>query len=402
MAAAARSIWRKSITWLRVVLPPWWSLATFAGVLAILELFAHTVLRGTSHWDVDTRELALLAHSPRDVWLAAALVFYGAFRVLARHPSYRPAYAEWLARTPWHGQLALPLGPVHLMPQDGLILLAAWLISRHDSRLDFHCVAALLMLPFLFGLVVALRATGATAHAYLLAYGLAAAVCAGIPSPASTPLLIPLYCLGWHGLTISLRGLAAGVPSRLRQALRSLGMVKRSELPVTRNTIGFPLAQIGPRFDYPAISPRESLLISWLIAAWVYALSSRVPNPVDRAEIAYTLAQAGVIVAALVRVKIYCSEYRPPITLAGRLATRRWIIPGYDRVWLPLVFAAVAILPLNLLAIMGVREFEFGPLALGLGFSISLGMPPRLGDWALTGDHRIAADPFTRAEFLEI
>jgi hypothetical protein len=43
-----------------------------------------------------------------------------------------------------------------------------------------------------------------------------------------------------------------------------------------------------------------------------------------------------------------------------------------------------------------------GPLALCLGLTLLLGMPPRLRDWALTGNHRIVASPSRRSEFIEL
>ncbi len=299
MAGGSRPFWRACVTWLRVVLPPWWSVVLFLVVLIAFELLAHTLLRGPTYREATQPKLDLMLHTPRDIWLAFALVFYGFFRVLAKHPLFRPAYAEWLAGTPWHGQLSLPLGPIHLLPQDGLILLAAWLVSRHDSRLDVHALAALCMLPYLFGLIVALRMTGAGAHAYLVSYGLAAAVWLGLPSPGATLLLIPLYCVGWHGLLISLRGLALNESPRLREAFRKFAIIKPSATPVQRKTIGFSLAQLGPGADYLAISLGESLLISWLVAAWVFALASRNPDPGERVAIGYVTALMGVGLAAL-------------------------------------------------------------------------------------------------------
>jgi hypothetical protein len=288
------------------------------------------------------------------------------------------------------------------VPQDGLILIAAWLVSRHDSQFNFHAVVALFAMPYLIGLAVALRATGGRPHAYLLGYGLAGAVWFGLPSLAATLLLILLYGVAWHGLPISLQRLTLNDSPRIREVLRSLTLVKPTTPSSRRKIVGFPLAQLGPQVDYAAISVGESLLLAWLAAAWLYAAVSRSPNAEERVTVAYTLAQAVVLVAALVRLIVYCSEFRPPLTLAGRLATRRWLIPGYDRVWLPMACALAVILAINFLFFEGVRQYELAPLALGLSLSILLAMPPRLSDWALTGQHRIVADPLARTEFIEI
>jgi hypothetical protein len=116
MASASRSRWQAPVTWMRVVLPPWWSVILFAVGLVACELLAHWAMRGFEGWgvvnwdDVQSREFAWLVHRPRDGWLAAGVIAYGLYRVMAMHPFYRPAYAEWLSQTPWHGRLPLALG----------------------------------------------------------------------------------------------------------------------------------------------------------------------------------------------------------------------------------------------------------------------------------------------------
>ena len=40
------------------------------------------------------------------------------------------------------------------------------------------------------------------------------------------------------------------------------------------------------------------------------------------------------VIALVVRLLIYTGPFRPPISLRGRIATGRWVIPGYDYVLL--------------------------------------------------------------------
>jgi hypothetical protein len=96
--------------------------------------------------------------------------------------------------------------------------------------------------------------------------------------------------------------------------------------------------------------------------------------------------------AALGRVLVYCNTCRSPISLFGRIATGRLIIPGYDRVML----APLAIL-LTALAVAFIGDaYELLPsviagLAAGLVTLIGLGAGPSLRRWHLTGEHRIVS-----------
>ena len=56
---------------------------------------------------------------------------------------------------------------------------------------------------------------------------------------------------------------------------------------------------------------------------------------------AYAIALPLAIAA---RLFIYCNGYLPPISLTGRLATGRWLNPGYDQIFVaPLLAALVGV-----------------------------------------------------------
>lgn len=92
---------------------------------------------------------------------------------------------------------------------------------------------------------------------------------------------------------------------------------------------------------------------------------------------------------ALFRLFIYCVPYRPPINLLGRLATGRLIIPGYDKVFVSPLAAAVGV-PLLAwqLTGLGLPAKLVMPVAAAAGLYLVLAGPPLYPDWHLTGHHR--------------
>jgi hypothetical protein len=97
--------------------------------------------------------------------------------------------------------------------------------------------------------------------------------------------------------------------------------------------------------------------------------------------------------AVLIRLLAYIGPYRPPISFWGRILTGRWIIPGYDYVFLaPLCTLLVALLGWRAALLAGPDHWGIVvyPLATAAVLIVALNMSPSLGQWSLTGHHRIA------------
>ena len=90
------------------------------------------------------------------------------------------------------------------------------------------------------------------------------------------------------------------------------------------------------------------------------------------------------------RLAIYVDGYYSPISLWGRIWTGRWIIPGYDRVFIaPLVIIAVGPLSVYCLQAVGLPLDVAATVGIGTMTLAALILPPRLRSWRLTGQHRI-------------
>ncbi len=401
MATARRSLWRALVSWMRVVLPPWWVVLFFFTGLIACEALAHGIARGAEHWNQPLdHSMDVIVHRPRDMWLVFALAAYGFYRVVTKHPLFRQEYAQWLSQTPWSERLPLPLGPVSLIPQDGVVFLFCCLWTWHASILSVHALLAALFIPYLLALAIAMRVMGATVHAYLILFGMGMAIWLRIPSAEASLTLAATYVVGMHGLLQSLRGFAWNVSPRLWRVARPLLTFKKIP-PDPSRMIDFPIAQLSPGPEFESISTIESLAVSVLCAWWLYVVAGYSYR--EQTEIEFGYVAAGVIVAgtAIVRCVIYFREYRAPISLLGRLATRQWIFPAYDRAWLPMVLAALLAYATFSLAALAPLTVG-GPICLGIGMAILLGMPPSMRDWALTGNHRIVANATRRNEFIEL
>lgn len=102
-----------------------------------------------------------------------------------------------------------------------------------------------------------------------------------------------------------------------------------------------------------------------------------------------------VITALSWHLAHFLGPYRAPINPLGRLLTGRWVIPGYDRVFLaPLAATIVAVLLPPLLGWYGMPLLWRYPLALTVVVLALRNVGPELSDWHLTGEHRLTPGMF--------
>jgi ABC-type transport system involved in cytochrome c biogenesis ATPase subunit len=373
------SLARPVIAWLRFVAPPYWAVISYLVVLVGLEVFAHTIFapHHLSPFDEQfNRQMWQLVHTPRDTWLVVGMVAWSLWRVGSTHPFYLPRYAAWLESTPWKLGLPLPAGPIELVAQDGVVLAFGTLWLQHAAKLELGWLFAAFAIPYLGALAIACFGTFAVGEAYLIGFGLALAVWLQLPSAASVAVLIALYPVAMLGVRRSLARFPWG--ARSSQSLQDLINRQFGARP------GWPFTDLAPAKSFPQVSPRDALVFPWLAAAWLFALASCSAE--DREIISLMVPFYVAVGAAILRAAIYVLEFRPPIGLFGRIATGRLLIPGYDRVWLPLI-GAVLVLAIELR--LSKWAVIVGPLALGVGLMIQLGMGPSLKTWALTAPHRL-------------
>src|SRR5262249_14396862 len=115
--------------------------------------------------------------------LSAASVLYALYRVYAFHPHFRPAYRQWLQTTPWTLEKALPLGPIHLVGQDVVILGLAVALAWPIHQLKGLYVLEAFIIAYSLAMSFALWGTGEKLSAFSVWFGLGGMIytCRSLP-----------------------------------------------------------------------------------------------------------------------------------------------------------------------------------------------------------------------------
>jgi hypothetical protein len=271
----------------------------------------------------------------------------------------------------------------------------------------FHGRSALVLLPFfaatyLLALLMTLVGTGESVGAYGVAFGLGAMVlCAPFVWAFITATALT-YAAGYAGLQRSFRRFPRDFEPILSPGKRGEGRDRPRQGQASK--VGWPFEQLSPPREIPRLSLGQGILISllagWLFFAvgWRIESSVKVPTPPEERSLGavYFFICIATLLAIWGRMGAYhCSTRVPPISLAGRYATRRWIIPGYDKVLVaPLLTILSALALPSLLTGLGTGPAVAGAVALTCAMLSLLTVGPSLSGWLLTGEHRILGGDF--------
>jgi len=392
--------------WKRLVLPPWWAVALI--LLAYLSIDAFRLYLGwwfdlpgpSTGWWLDAGGDVKLFPQAQWVVLGAAAVAFAVYRA-AFHPAHRPGYRAWLACTPWTAAKALPLAPVHLILQDGAILGLLLLLMRTTGR-ELMLPAFAFLFAYQIAMALTLLITGQRWAAYGLLLCLSIALRLLPAGLAGIAVLVLVYPLTYRA---HLRCLAH-FPWRTKDPLAAdivrVLAASRPRPSVGSHPLGFPFQYLAPKQAVPAISLAEGTMVSLLAGAWGHAIVVNWPDAESQYGCSVLVCLGPVLAANVVRLILFCGHYWPPISLLGRLATRRYVVWRYDRVlvapWLALLVLVAG--GLQFLPTGAGRTWGM-PLVLAVGLWLNLNLGPRLLDWRLTGGHRLGMGIRDRQTFVE-
>ncbi len=366
--------------WLRVVMPPSW--AVFIALTVYLGMDAIVL---AIEWNLGVPFYSLV-----DEWvfigvMASFAFLYAVFRVAAFHPAFRPSYCDWLSATPWTSAKTLPLGPVHLVLQDVLLLSVAVGLCWPRAGIEALAVLQVFLGCYLALLGLAHVGTGEKLWAYLVAFGLGFMVFFAL-SALFYVVAGAVYVVALLGLRASLARFPWYEVPRLQYMhwfMININKTRRSE------TLGWPFSRLGPGLAKELQMTHGDAFLTALLAGWmVFAVNSHLNTDamIFNAANMFFFMQLAVVV----RLLVYCSGYAPPLSLRGRLAHGRPIIPGYDKVFIaPLLTVAVFLIAVSLSEWTSVPELVALPIGLTAAWWINFGMGPGLDSWRLTGNHRI-------------
>ncbi|MGN6369778.1 MAG: hypothetical protein ACTHN5_16080 [Phycisphaerae bacterium] len=310
--------------------------------------------------------------------LCATVVGAGLSRYLRYHPASHIRYGRWLMSTPWTSKDPLPLGPPTLAWQDLLFCALIVAIDRFHLHGPGSLPLIVFLLAYYFPSWMLFFTTGAVPHALILF--------AAIP-----PILIFL-----HDQWIILACLAAlyivhhlGTRATLRKFPWRLGE-SQPKLPL----VDWPFSRLAPIEVKP--TSLRVILITSLLAGWeVFCFTSLIdlpPSPETYPTATLMIVIFGAVIAAG-RLFIYAKGTKPPLTLFGRFATGRFIIPRHDQIFLA---PAATFIIACLLAATHPHALPFNAawaISATLLIFISCILPPSLHVFQLTGAFMITRPP---------
>jgi hypothetical protein len=167
-----------------------------------------------------------------------------------------------------------------------------------------------------------------------------------------------------------------------------------NELEVHPKTLGWPYSLLNAEPAQPNTSRADRVVIG-LLAGWLLFALAVCPDADDADRLHGTTFLLGYVTFGCIfgRLFSYCVNHWPPISLWGRLWTGRWIIPGYDKVFIaPLLTAVVGWGGLILASSLTGGEQPWFALACGGLFALTLIIATVMGPshqrWKLTAPCR--------------
>jgi hypothetical protein len=379
------------------VWPPLPLVIVFAVAYCLVEagMWLITIVSpGTRPIADDMPELAGL----RIVILASAAVVYAAFRLWRFHPACKPAYSAWLEMSPWTASKPLPLGPIHVVWQDALVVGVLAAVAYWHAQANPAIPFIAFGMTYLCGLNLLLAVTARWLSCLVLGFlwpVLLLPVAKGWPTVAVIAAIIVVL---WHGLRASLRAFPQGF---LRASTNPMGqrptsllqmqfdvripVLSSSSFDTSSKAVGWPYLVLSPKGEVPAISTRTSFFLGLLIGWWTYCVSVLAEEPVPPGVILFV----GMVLAGI-RLLAYCKNVTTPFNIWGRFATGRLLVPGFDRVFLtPAGVILLAAFGAALMRRMGdASQTIMGAGMVGLLWFLLLAGRPTLRNWLLTGQHR--------------
>jgi hypothetical protein len=330
---------------------------------------------------------APLRTRPGTIILFVTCLNYALYRVFTFHPIFRKGYRTWLESTPWTYRKPLPLGPVELSWRDGLVLGSLLLLSATQPEPYALRLLCTYLLVNLLATLLSFWLTRSTGFGYVTAFALCLAVLFWHQPEICLAALAGVYLIAYEGLRRAL----ASFPWEARK-LPNLGE-DMSTLSWIREPCGWPHDRMMAEVvDRDVISRIDVVLCCMLASWWFTVLISLIRDPDARLAISGGVFGLVMFFLPFARICLYTAGYSAPIGFWGRIRTFRWIIPGYDQIFVaPLCAMMAGAATLALLQACRLPLFIGFTFASGMVILVTVLTPPRLRLWRLTGQHRIVS-----------
>lgn len=395
--------------WYRQSLPP------KSMMLALLVLFLIADLVGMGAWlawgQLIERNARFLIWVPfvgfGVVACAIAGLIFAGFR-LQRYPDRTGTkdFHSWLASTPWQPSKRTPFGPWHPVWLDVIPLSILGVVAGAHAAVLCPALAtskgqAMVWPDALLNVII----PAALAPAAMFFFGWTAGAYGFQWSRWNWSVYLPLLWLGvfihiWRLTSLELAFPILGVSC--------LGLMfvtwRRMQLELTKvPEFHTALSDVAPKprrtsTTYGALSPApqdpqfaaglqslrpKAFAAGLLLFVWLTLL------PWGSGSVNYLTVALALFILAVFRMAAYGEILTSHLGLLARWSTRQFIVPSYDRVWIPSVVMIVAGLATYGLVPLGVLPATLGgALSIAVPVVIGLAMGPDYTTWSLTAPCR--------------
>jgi hypothetical protein len=322
-------------------------------------------------------------------------IYYGAYRVWHFHPFYNKRYSKWLATSPWNIKKPLLLGPIHLTLTDLLaIVILMFLVYSNNlpNKLPFILPVIFFLLSYMLFLLFTFEKEQAV-YVFLFFFLLPFTIYPIRHLVVAVGILVLIYVILYLGLRNQLRSFPWN--SSYWQ-LEPKEAIKKQDL--RTKVILWPYSTLRAYEPLTGIKVSTALLISALVTWFFHALCKNSYNIVGA-----SFLLPFVFYASFIRWCIYLRpDYSPPISFLGRIWNKRFIIPGYDKIFIaPVCLIIVSIVIFITFFKSGLRSIWAFDVSLFLMLLLAFTLPPKLKDWRLTGHYSAKKPGPSRCMFLQ-
>jgi len=386
-------------SWLRKVLPLWVIPIPF-----LVIFFIELLIRRSPPHSLNRCEWT----STQFITYIILCGVYGFYRILHTHPLFNEHHLKWLESIPWTSRRDLPLQPVRIVFQD-ILLLGLFELAAHGCSMSSVPLFRELRLPgFVFFLLpylvvccFALFLTETPRWGFGLLFGFGVLAFLGNRKDLWLPPVVLLYIVAYLGLRRSLSFFPWDVKKYRRLIYASMSNLK--SLPERKDwkECVWPLSQLRPNKPQP-VSLQTSILVS-LLAGWYFFIP--LYHYFRLGDIACSFLLGGIIYLFVVitclfgRLVLYTGMINtgicvPPMNIWGRIFNLRLIIPGYHRIYLPVILTLVTSIALPLLLRrFGIYRPSIIPISATIVIFLSLWLGPTREKWLMTGHYRMTKPP---------
>jgi hypothetical protein len=367
------------------VWPPVWVVVSFIVVYGLFNAVVWLIAAASRIAQADISDMKEMV-AWRNGLLAIAAGGYALYRLGRFHPVCNRGYRAWLTLTPWTADKPLPLGPVHLVWQDAIVVGALTAIAGWHAHVNPLLPAGVFGLVYCGGMTLLLDVTSCPASCLLLGFLWPALMLPAMSGWPMIGLIAVLLAVIWQGYQKSLKAFP--------MAPRSGKSIWQTEVSIDGvSNVGWPYKQLSPKFSFNPVPISRSAFLSVLIGWWCYCVIVRFQLPPVPALIVLFAA-----LAALTRLMVYSRYITPPFNLWGRLVAGRFIVPEFDQVFLtPLAVVLLAIVGSIIIGRSGSWYPEVESCVFATVWFALLGGGPTYQKWILTGQHRYRPPPRSNA-----